>query len=232
MLSCGEREAMVMAPPPRMTQQYRLASTAAWLSSTGLSHHNLLPHIPSTRPSSQQQPSAWGCSTIPKHQLPAAAPSSWFESLSGECMAVARTVWFSFHLGCHRSAVSLSALNGSPLTQTIAPTWGSDSCFSSPTAEGRSSPTNTPVFPPSSSILLGFAWVYIFFSTGRVLLSALSWYSACTSVSEGVFLMYPWGEMYTTSTYSSAILFSTVSSAQSFLCINRPWVKVERGQYP
>ena len=40
---------MVMALPPRMTQQYRLASMAAWLSSTGLSHHNLLPHIPSTR---------------------------------------------------------------------------------------------------------------------------------------------------------------------------------------
>ena len=29
-----------------MTQQYRLASTAAWLSSTGISHHSLLPHIP------------------------------------------------------------------------------------------------------------------------------------------------------------------------------------------
>ena len=29
-----------------MTQQYRLASIAAWLSSTGISHHNLLPHIP------------------------------------------------------------------------------------------------------------------------------------------------------------------------------------------
>ena len=28
-----------------MTQQYRLASMAAWLSSTGISHHNLLPHI-------------------------------------------------------------------------------------------------------------------------------------------------------------------------------------------
>ena len=33
-----------MAPP---TMQYRLASTAAQLSSTGLSHHSLLPHIPS-----------------------------------------------------------------------------------------------------------------------------------------------------------------------------------------
>ena len=73
-------------------------------------------------------------------------------------MAVARAVWFSFHLGCHRSAVSLSALNVSPLTQKIAPLWGSDICFSSPTSEGRSSPSNTPVFPPSSFIPLSFAW--------------------------------------------------------------------------
>ena len=48
----------------------------------------------------------------------------------GVHMAVARTVWFSFHLGCQRSAVSLSALNVSPLTQTIALLWGLDPCFS------------------------------------------------------------------------------------------------------
>ena len=30
-----------------MTQQYRLASIAARFSSTGISHHSLLPHIPS-----------------------------------------------------------------------------------------------------------------------------------------------------------------------------------------
>ena len=75
-----------------------------------------------------------------------------------------------------------------------------------PPAKGRSSPTNTPVFPPSSFILPSFAWVYVFFSIGQVLLSALSWCSACTSVSEGIFLMYPWREMYSPSTYSSAIL--------------------------
>ena len=34
--------------PLCVTQQYCLASMAAWLSSTGVSHHNLLPHIPST----------------------------------------------------------------------------------------------------------------------------------------------------------------------------------------
>ena len=49
---------------------------------------------------------------------------------------------------------------------------------------------------------------YIFFSTGQVLLSALSWCSTCIFVSEGVFLMYLWREMYSTSTYSSTILFS------------------------
>ena len=45
--ACGEREAMVMVPPLRMTQQYRLAPMAAWLSSRDISHHNLLPDIPS-----------------------------------------------------------------------------------------------------------------------------------------------------------------------------------------
>ena len=36
-----------MALPLHVTQQYCLASMAAWLSSTGVSHHNLLPS-PST----------------------------------------------------------------------------------------------------------------------------------------------------------------------------------------
>ena len=66
----------------------------------------------------------------------------------------------------------------------------------------------THLFFSSSFILLTFAWFYIFFSAGQVLLSALSWCSACTSVSEGIFLMYLWREMYSTSTYSSTILFS------------------------
>ena len=63
------------------------------------------------------------------------------------------------------------------------------------------------LFFPSSFILPSFAWVYIFFSTGLAL-SALSWCSACTSVSEVVFLMYTWREMYSPSTYSSTILLS------------------------
>jgi hypothetical protein len=49
-----------------------------------------------------------------------------------------------------------------------------------PPAKGRCSPTNTPVFLSSSFVLPSFAWLYIFFSAGQVLLSALSWSSSCT----------------------------------------------------
>ena len=58
-------------------------------------------------------------------------------SLSRVCMAVARTVWFSFHLGYHKWAVSLSALNLSLLIQTVVSMWGLDPCFSSPTSQGQ-----------------------------------------------------------------------------------------------
>ena len=165
-----------------MTQPYCLASMAAWLSSTGISYPSPPSHPLDPSFSSQQQPLHWDCSTIPKLQLPATEPSREPGFLFGVCMAVARTVWFSFHLGCHRSAVSLSDLNVSPLIQAIAPLWGSDPCFSSPNS-------NTPVFPPLSLILLSFAWFYIFFSTGQVLLSTLSWCFASTSDTE---VLYSW----------------------------------------
>ena len=131
---------------------------AAWLSSTGISRHNPLPPIPSiclctfnSSPHPGIAPQSLNSSSQPLQHL----GYVWlWQGLSDSrvCMAAARTVWFSFHLGCHRSAVSLSALHVSPLTQQVAPVWGSDPCFSSPTPEGRSSPTHTSVFPlvPSS----------------------------------------------------------------------------------
>ena len=80
---CVGREAMVMAPPPCVTQEYCFASMAAWLSSTGISHHNLLPHIPFNRLHSQQHSSPWDCSTIPKLQLPDAALPGYQRSCLG-----------------------------------------------------------------------------------------------------------------------------------------------------
>ena len=74
-------------------------------------------------------------------------------------------------------------------------------------------------FPPSPFMLLSFVWFCIFLSAGQVILSAPSWCSACTSVSEGVFLMYPWREMYSMSTYSSAILFSPTILLSISVCL-------------
>ena len=88
------------------------------------------------------------------------------------------------------------------------PLWGWDPCFGSVTSRGQVQSYHTPVFSPCSFEILSFAWFYIFFSTGQGLLSALSPCSACTSVSEDLLLTYPWREMYSTSTYFSAILFS------------------------
>ena len=80
---------------------------------------------------------------------PAAAPSRGPGDPSEVHMAMTRTVWFSFHLGCCRSADSLSALNVSPLSHTIAPVWGLDPCFSSHTRQRRD-------FPPSFFVLPSF----------------------------------------------------------------------------
>ena len=138
MLACGEREAMMMAPPPTCDSEL----LPCFYGCLAFLHRHFPPQSPPSCPCSlslcsQQQPLPWDCSTIPKLQLPAAVPSRGPASLSGVCMAAARTVIVSFCLGYHRSAVTLSALNVSPLIQTIAPMWGSDPCFSFPTCQGQ-----------------------------------------------------------------------------------------------
>ena len=46
-LTCGEREALVMAPPLCVTQEHHPASLFAWLSFTNISYCELLPKVPS-----------------------------------------------------------------------------------------------------------------------------------------------------------------------------------------
>ena len=91
MLVCGEREAMVMAPP--LTRDS--ATSPCSRGCLALLHRHFPPQSPShpLNPSlcSQQQRLPWDCSTIPKLQLRAAAPSRVPAFLSGICMAVART---------------------------------------------------------------------------------------------------------------------------------------------
>ena len=202
--------------PLRVAQQYHLASLVAGFSSTGISQHNLLPHIPLIPLSTVNSSPHLGLLHNP--QTP--APSHC--TLQGTCIPVQGMYGYGkdclilipFRLP-QISSFSLKCFS----SNSVTPMWGSDPCFSSPTRQGTSSPTNTPVFPPSSFIPPSFTWFYILFSTGQVLLSALSWCSAGTPVSEGVFLIYLWREMYSTSTYSSTILFSPVPQLPyPFIC--------------
>ena len=115
MLVCGEREAMVMA----LRTMRDSAGSPCFHGRLAFLHRHFPPRYPPSHPLDpflhyQQQPSPWDCSTIPKLQFPPLPLSGDLHFCLGVCMAVARTVWFSFHLGCHRSAVSLSALNVSP----------------------------------------------------------------------------------------------------------------------
>ena len=177
---------------------------AAWLSSIGISHYSLLPHIPSIR-----------LSTVNSSPCPGIAP----QSLNSSTQPL-------YHLGMYGCGKDCLILIPFRLPQ-ISCFSLSLKCFSSdtdscpdvgmgPLLQFPHPPRAGPVlltllFSPNSSVLPSFVWSYIFFSAGQVLLPALSWCSACTSVSEGVSLMYPWREMYSTSTYSSAILFSRLS---------------------
>ena len=149
MLACGEREAMVMTPP----STHDSAVLPCFHGCLAFLHRHFPQRSPPSHPlnlslHSQQQPSHWDCSTIAKLQLPAAAPSRRPTFLPGICMAVAKTVWFSFQLGCHRSAVSLSALNVFSLTQTIVLLWGSDGSLQFPHLPRAGPVLLTLLFPP------------------------------------------------------------------------------------
>ena len=137
MLAAGERGCGDGSIPYVWPQQYRLAFVAAQLPPTGISHHHLLPYIPSI------------ClSTVNYRPHPGFTPQSLNSNchllcLPGTCNPVwcmyscGKTVWFSFHLGCQRSAVLLSTFIVSPLTQTVAMIRGLDPWFSSPTCWGQ-----------------------------------------------------------------------------------------------
>ena len=131
MLACGGREAMWWLHLLHMTQLYYSASMAAWLSSTGISHHDLLPHIPSIRLSAVNSSSCPGIApqSLNSSSQPLRLPGDLCPWLG--CVRLQQGLsWFSFHLGCHRSAVSLPALTVSPLPQIVALMWGLDPCFS------------------------------------------------------------------------------------------------------
>ena len=187
-----------------MTQQCHFASMAARLSSTGISR-SLLPHIPSVH-LSLQSTAALAVGLL--HNPYSPAPSC--------CAFQGTRVPVQGLYGCSKGCLILIPFRLSQISCFTL----SLKCFSSdsdncpdvgigPLLQFPHPPRAGPVlltlpFFPSSFLLPSFAWCYIFFPGGQALLPALSWCSACTSVSVGAFLMYPWREMCSTSTCSSA----------------------------
>ena len=183
---------MMMTPPPTADS----AVSLCFHGYLAFLHRHFPPQPPSSPPldpflHSQQQPSPWDCSTLPSQ-----TPTPSHCAFQGTLVPV-RGIY-----GYSKDSLILIPFR---LPQISCFTL-SLKCFSSdsdncpnvgirppvsvpPPTEGRSSPTNTPVFPPGSFILPSFACFCMFFSSGQVLLSALSWCSAYTPVSESIFLI-------------------------------------------
>ena len=200
---------MVRAPPPCVTQQYHLASMPAWLSSMGISHHNLLPHIPLIHLSTDSSPH-------PEIVEQSLSSSSQPLHLPGDQRPCLNYVWL--YKDC-LILIPFRLTQISCLTLTLK-CFSSDSDFCPNVGIGPLRQFPHPlralpvlliclIFSPSYLVLPSFGCFCIFFSAGQILLSTLSWCSACISVSEGVFMMHPQREMYSMSTFSSAILFSS-----------------------
>ena len=154
-----------MAPP---TKRYSAVSPC-FHGCLAFLHRHFPPHSPPSHPlnpslHSQQQPSPWDCSTIPK-------------TLAPSCCAFQETsipVWQMY--GCSKDCLILIPFK---LPQISCFTLSLE-CFSSdsdncpnvgirpllqfpPASQGRSSPTNTPVFPPvplSYQVLCGSVYSF------------------------------------------------------------------------
>ena len=179
----GERSYVMAAPPTEDS-----AVSPCFHGHLAFLHRHFPPQSPPSHPldpflHNQQQPSPWDCSTIPKLQLPASAPSrrpafrpGGMYSCGKDCL-----ILISFRL----PQISYFTLSFK------YPPSDSDSC---PVVGIRPLPRAGPILltlPPNSFVPPSFALSYVLFSSGQLLLSALSWCSTCTSVSNRVFLIYP-----------------------------------------
>ena len=204
---CVEKKAMVMAPPPVHDSAVSPCFHGCWaflhrhFPAQSSPSHSLEPSL-----HSQQQPSPWIAPQSPNSSSQPLHPPGYLCSCPGYVwmqqglslipFRLPQISCFTLSLKCFSSdSDNCPDVGIRPLLQ-----------FPHPLRAGPVLLTLLffPLVPLSYRV---FAWFYIFFSAGQLLLSTLSWCSACTSVSEGVFLMYQWREMYSISTYSSIILF-------------------------
>ena len=153
MLVSAGREAMVMAPSPTRDS----AVPPCFHGCPAFLHRHFPPQSPPSPPldlslHSQQQPSPWDCPTIPKLQLPCSAFQETSVSVRGmygrgkDCLILVpfrllQISCFTLSLKCFFSDSRQLPRCGDRTLASVPPP-----------AEGRSSPTNTPVFPTSGEM--------------------------------------------------------------------------------
>ena len=150
---------MAMASPAMRDS----AASPCFLGCLAFLHRYCPPQSPPSHPLNlslrhQRQPSPWDCSTIPKLQLPAAAPSRGSTSLSGVHAAAARTVilipfrlpqfsCFSLSLKCFSSdSDNCPNVGIEPLIQFLHPLWACPVLLTL---------LSFPLVPPSYRVLRG-----------------------------------------------------------------------------
>ena len=192
---------------------------AAPSSSIGIPCCRFPPSRPlSPSPHSQQQFLLWACSSIPMHQLPDPLHTCEHTSQSGAHRAVVRTVCVFLTLS-HLPQISPFTLfrqlqmlpvcpTQSPHQRGGFPEFRKLSSASSPLPQGAG-PIPLPLLlllPSFFSILPSYAGMFIVLSGVQGLLLVFRRCSVRIVASIDVFLMHPWREMNSTSTYSSTIL--------------------------
>ena len=184
-------------------QQYHLASMASWLSFTGFSHHNLLPHGPLIR-----------LFTVNSNHRPGIAPQSLNSSsqllhLLGLCVPGWQGLSDSHSIGLQQIGCFNLSLRSFPSNSDSCPNVGMGLLLQFPNPRRAGPVLLTLLFPPlvplSYWVLCGsiYSFPLVKYSLHSQLVLSMRF------VSVGVFLMYPWRERYSTSSFSSTILFSS-----------------------
>ena len=190
------------------------------LSSVSISHHNLLPHVPSVHLSAVSSSSHSGIVLQSLHSSSQPLGTCLHVQLTYGCskdclilipFSLSQISCFTFSLQCFSSAPDNCPSVGIRLPLQFPHTIKGWSSIMTPVFVCVCVCVCVLFFPLISFILPSFACFYILFSDCQLLLSTLSWCFANTFVYKDVFLMYLWREMYSTSNYSSPILFYVIS---------------------
>ena len=192
-----------------MTQQYRLASVATQHCSKDIPHHD------------SSLMSRWAVSQQSTATLTLGLLSSPYAPAPSHCAFQETWVPDQGTYGCSKDCLVLTPFRQSQISCfTLQQLQILPLCLKRLLQFGDLTPASVPLTPGAGPVLLILLfspsflcpaefWIYIFLSSDQGLLSALSWCSARSSASEGVFLMYPRRETFCTSGYSFAILSSS-----------------------